>query len=233
MLQIDNTVTATTDQLAELAAELSSDRITDAAREQAKLCILDTLRCATAGHTTASAEATADWAGYALAPGRSTVWLRDSRDAPPCLLALAERLCRWVPTLALAPYLSVGGELGQHSVQIIRLDLHRGRELRDRDAWLLGHEPQRLVGSIATRPSRPWATRLANGRGRGGLGRSGHLAWATRTALGGGGRSGHRRGRSSCATASPSAADRAGRRNSASEGHPGRGETPVLVREFA
>jgi 2-methylcitrate dehydratase PrpD len=77
MLQIDRTVTATTDQLADVVAGLSPERITDAARERAKLCILDTLGCATGGYTTAPAQATARWAAAALAGGNSTVWLRD------------------------------------------------------------------------------------------------------------------------------------------------------------
>lgn len=77
MLQIESPVRATTDQLAEIVAELTSERITDAARERAKLCVLDTLGCAAAGHSTEPPEATTRWAVSALAGGDATIWFRN------------------------------------------------------------------------------------------------------------------------------------------------------------
>src|SRR5580704_6676960 len=63
-----------------------------------------------------------------------------------------------MPTLALALYLSVAEQPGHDPVQVVRLDTHLLRDLRNRDAGLAAHELQRLVGTCTTAAATTRAT---------------------------------------------------------------------------
>src|SRR5436190_11754772 len=68
-----------------------------------------------------------------------------------------------MPALAVAFDLPVRDELGHHAVQVIRLDLERLGDLRNRDPRLLAHELERLVrpGAVAAAASRTAGTTTA------------------------------------------------------------------------
>src|SRR5947209_20099251 len=66
-----------------------------------------------------------------------------------------------MPPLAVALYLAVGSQAGEHPVQVVRLDLHRLRHVRDRDPGLLANEFERLVGPRVTGPTSPRVDRAA------------------------------------------------------------------------
>src|SRR5580704_11848375 len=68
-----------------------------------------------------------------------------------------------MPTLALALYLSVAEQPGHDPVQVVRLDTHLLRDLRNRDAGLAAHELQRLVGTCTTAAATTRATRATAG----------------------------------------------------------------------
>jgi 2-methylcitrate dehydratase PrpD len=147
MLQIDNTVTATTDVLAEVVADLSSDSITDSARERARLCILDTLGCATGGYSTAPAEATAAWASAALGGGDCAIWLHD-RSAGTLAAAIANAAASCSldgDDLHWESVLHVGAGLVPVAIAGAQETGASGRELLD--ALVIGYEVACRIGS--------------------------------------------------------------------------------------
>src|SRR5579875_315130 len=79
-----------------------------------------------------------------------------------------------MPALAVALYLPVFDELGHHAVQVVGLDLQRLGDLRDRDAGLVAHQLERLVGPC-----------IATSAAAGASGATGRLTPARACAVGG------------------------------------------------
>src|ERR1700679_1926639 len=114
---------------------------------------------------------------------------------------LLARLLGWMPPLSVTSDKTVRSQLGHDAVQVVRFDLHRRGDLRDRDAGLGPNKLKRLRrAGVATTAS----ARTAGPTASSGGGRSGSRRPTGATTGGGGGRGGG--GAGECRTRSPKAA---------------------------